>query len=102
MFTGVQNDTLVDGPCSRPINNLTIFKLGTHYPCPRAVSTARGHRHPKWRGPCTRVSTNDTRVHGLCWSHGWPTPPVNTGSVYRALLFVIVGIYLPLHQTAAS
>jgi len=25
-----------------------LLKFGTHYPCPRAVSTARGHGCPKW------------------------------------------------------
>jgi len=51
------------------------LQLGTHYSCPRPVSTGRGHR--PWtrvvytelytgnqHGPWTRVSFFDTRVHG--------------------------------------
>jgi len=34
------------------------LKLGTHYPCSRALCTGRGH------GPWTRVSKNDTVFTG--------------------------------------
>jgi len=39
---------------------MLVYKLGTHYPCPRAVLTGRHFGHP-----CSR--------------------PVKTGSVYRPL-----------------
>jgi len=55
--------TRIHRPCSRPVNTGVIFD--------------------------TRVQNTgvilDTRVHGPCWSPVYPTRPVNTGSVYRAL-----------------
>jgi len=102
--------------CEKPqqsicIHCVTWLKLGTHYthvhaPCPQAVFTGRvgytGDQHDPW----TRVSDcqfltpvftksravstgvqNDARVHGHgrhC-AHPW-TRPVDTGSVYRALI----------------
>jgi len=54
---------------------LLRLKLSTHYPCPRteySAFTAREH------GPWTRVSKNDTRVHGR--QPG--SRPVNTGTVF--------------------
>jgi len=61
-------------------------------PCPRAVGTRAvdtGGTHTRVHSPSTQVSKNDTRVHGSCWIHWWPTRPVNTAvntrSVYQAL-----------------
>ena len=54
------------------------LKLGTHYPCPRAVFTGRRHGYHFF----------DTRVHGQ-WHGPW-TPPVVTGSVYRALVTTLL------------
>jgi len=80
------------------VNAQSSLKTRTHYPCSRAVNTAREHRCHFWttakHGPsrsavltlllfstCMTGVQNDTRVHGR--EHGSRTRPVNTGSVYR-------------------
>jgi len=52
----------------------------------RSVHTLRVHG--PWTRPVKTGIQNYTRVHGPSWSpvcRWWPTRPVNTGSVYRAL-----------------
>jgi len=68
------------------------LKLGSHYPCPLAVSTANGHGPWTRASKMTQVSTsrglpmdtgvkNDTRVHGPCWPSVY-----RPSSVYRVHL----------------
>jgi len=46
------------------------IKLGTHYPCTRAVFT--GRVHGPWTRPTKTDVENDTRVHGPWWSPMYP------------------------------
>jgi len=57
--------TKVDAQCDELAT--VQLKLGTHYPCPWAVSTG---------------VKNDTRAHGTCWSPAYPTRPVNTAVIF--------------------
>jgi len=84
------------------LTGIKLLKLGTHYPCPRAVFTGRRHGPWTWVSKMTPVFTS--RVGHQCIQHGpWTrvsfltpmftgrvygpwTRPVDTGSVYRALV----------------
>jgi len=57
--------------------DIQTLKLGTHYPCPRAVDTG-AQNDARVHGPSTRpVNKNDTHVHEAVL--------VNTGRVHMSI-----------------